>query len=89
MERPMENKEKTMLKMRQMSIEEKIAMLSDKDEAYIRGFIEGTIYWIHQTAQRKGNGSGNANGKAAAAAIIKAKPKTQKTSQKTGKNNQL
>jgi len=79
----MENKEKTMLKMRQMSIEEKIAMLSDKDEAYIRGFIEGTIYWIHQTAQRKGN----ANGKAAAAAITKAKPKTQKTSRKDGKNN--
>ena len=79
------DKKETMLKMQKMSIQEKIAMLSDKDEAYIRGFIEGTIYWIHQTAQQKGNGSGNAKD----AAIIKAKPKTQKTSQKTGKNNQL
>jgi hypothetical protein len=77
----MENKEEAMLKMRQMSIEEKIAMLSEKDEAYIRGFIEGTIYWIHQTAQKKDNGK---------KAVI-AKPKSPKTSRKArlqaGKNN--
>jgi hypothetical protein len=68
----MENKEKVMLKMRQMSIEEKIAMLSDKDEAYVRGFIEGTIFWICHTAQQ------NKGGKAEAAAKLKSKKATKK-----------
>jgi len=67
----MENKEKVMLKMKQMSIEEKIAMLSDKDEAYVRGFIEGTIFWIYQTARQ--------NGKSKPA--TKAKSKSTKTAQ--------
>jgi hypothetical protein len=72
-----ENKEEAVLKMRQMSIEEKIAMLSEKDEAYIRGFIEGTIYWIHQTAQNKGNGR----------EAVRAKPKSPKTRIKAKKSN--
>jgi hypothetical protein len=72
MEMPMKNKEEAMLKMRQMSIEEKIAMLSEKDEAYIRGFIEGTIYWIHQTAQKNGNGK----------KAVRARQKSPKTGRK-------
>ena len=63
----MENKEKVMLKMKRMSIEEKIAMLSDKDEAYVRGFIEGTLFWSCQMAQKKrqscGQGGGRDKGK--------------------------
>jgi hypothetical protein len=58
MERPMENKKDAMLKMRQMSIEEKIALLSETDEAYIRGFIEGTIFWSYQTSKQNGNDKG-------------------------------
>ena len=69
----MENKKEAMLKMRRMSIEEKIAMLSETDEAYIRGFIEGTIYWIHQTSQQKNNEKIKAG----------ARPKSQKVRIKT------
>ena len=39
----MGKKEGNMLKMKQMTIEEKIALLSETEEAYIRGFIEGAI----------------------------------------------
>jgi len=80
----MENKDKVMLKLKQMSIEEKIAMLSDKDEAYVRGFIEGTIFWICQTAQQNGKGNGKAI--TAARAKLKSKKVRQKTGQKAEKN---
>jgi len=69
----MENKEKVMLKMKQMSIEEKISMLSDKDEAYVRGFIEGTLFWSCQMARKNGKGAGKA------AAAIREKSKSTKT----------
>jgi len=67
------DKKGTILNMRKMSIEEKIAMLSDKDEAYVRGFIEGTLYWSYQMAQKNGKGAGKA------AAAIRAKSKSTKT----------
>jgi len=80
------NKEKAMLKIQKMSIEEKVAMLSETDEAYIRGFIEGTIFWIYQKAQQNSNGIGRT------ATASKAKPKSQKTGhlvkQKTHKKAQ-
>jgi len=72
------DKKETILKMRKMSIEEKIAMLSDKDEAYVRGFIEGTIFWSYQMAQQ--NGKGNGVGKATA------KLKYKKTGKKAKRN---
>jgi hypothetical protein len=49
----MNKKEGTMLKMKQMTIEEKIALLSETEEAYIRGFIEGSILWGYQTQKQK------------------------------------
>jgi hypothetical protein len=41
-------------KMRKMSIEQKLALLSETEEAYIRGFIEGAIVWGYQTQKQNG-----------------------------------
>jgi len=40
------------LKTTQLTIEEKIAMLSKTEEAYIRGFIEGAILCGYQTQKQ-------------------------------------
>ena len=74
------DRKETILKMRKMSIEEKIAMLSDKDEAYVRGFIEGTLFWSCQMAQQNGGGIGKA------ATATRTKQKSLKIGQKAGKN---
>jgi len=59
----MDKKQDAMLKMKQMTIEEKIALLSETEEAYIRGFIEGAILWGHQSAKQNGNGKTTAKRK--------------------------
>jgi hypothetical protein len=53
--------------MKQMTIEEKIALLSETEEAYIRGFIEGAILWGYEASKQNNSGE------------TKAKPKAVKT----------
>jgi len=67
---PMDKKQA--LKMKQMTIEEKIAMLSETQEAYIRGFIEGAIQWDCPPAKQKNKPA--------------AKQKSSKAGQKTKKS---
>jgi hypothetical protein len=59
---------KQALKMKQMTIEEKIALLSETEEAYIRGFIEGAIQWSYQSAKQNGDGKTGVKPKSAEAA---------------------
>jgi hypothetical protein len=56
MEKPMDKKEEAMLKIKQMTIEEKIAHLPEKEAAYIKGFIEGALIWSYEAAKQNGNG---------------------------------
>ena len=62
--KPMDKKEAARLKMKQMTIEEKIALLSETEEAYIRGFIEGAILWGYEASKQNNS--------------VKAKPTPQK-----------
>jgi hypothetical protein len=61
------DKKEAIMKMRQMSIEAKVAMLSETEEAYIRGFMEGAILFGCQTQKQS--------------RYVKPNPKSPKTSQ--------
>jgi len=67
------DKKEVMQKMKDMTIEEKISLLSETEEAYIKGFIEGVILWGYEAEKQ--------NGKAAA------KLKSAKAGQKAWKNS--
>ena len=47
-------KKEVLKKIQLMSIEEKIAMLSGAEEAYVRGFIEGALLGGQSRGQAKG-----------------------------------